>query len=143
MFNLGPPFVGKPQFFLPVFQLMEDTKKACGKALHSFTNALLNYRANTSKVDMRLIQSHLEQWKSTMVEREQTEEYLRQQYLEKHDGPRTNAKQKYMEYLQNKNEKFYQWLRTKNHGDLFQWLEMDYKEDATPMGDPVYTKYSM
>lgn len=116
-------------------------KQACGKALRTFMNTLLNYRANTATIDTSLIKSHLEQWKSAVSEREQTEEYLRQQYLEKHETPRLTAKQKYEEFLQMKNEKYYQWLRTKNHGDLFQWLELEHKEDVSPLSDPVYTKY--
>jgi hypothetical protein len=137
--------VDSPDFFLPVFQLMEETQQqsiAMGAALRTFMTSLLNYRANTSTVDMRVVKSNLDQWKNTMIEKEQTQEFLRQQYLEKHDIPRMTAKKNYEEYMASKNERMYQWLRSKNHGDLFHWLEMEHnKEDTSAFQDPVYTKY--
>lgn len=138
--NLGQPY--EVDYFLPVFQLMETQQQACGKALHSFMNTLLNYRANTSTTDVRIVQSQLEMWSSIVDEKEQTEEHMRQVYIEQHDAPRTEAKQKYEQFLRAKDDLYYQWLRTKNHGDLFQWLEMEYKEDTTPLSDMVYTKYT-
>ena len=124
---------------------MEESQQqsnSIGNALRAFTTTFLNYRANTSTVDMRVVKANLEQWKTTMMEKDQSQEYLRQQYLEKHDIPRTSARQKYQEYITEKNERMYQWLRTKNHGDLFQWLELEYKnDDNAAFSDPVYTKY--
>lgn len=120
---------------------MEESHSAIGNALRTFIKSLLNYRANTSSTDVRVVKSQLELWNNIVVQKEQTEEHLRQHYLEKHDIPRTTAKQKYEEYMQNKNERMYQWLRSKNHGDLFAWLEMEYKEDPAALIDPVYTKY--
>lgn len=120
---------------------MESQKESCGKALFSFMKTLLNYRANTSAVDVRTVTSRLVEWKDIVTQMEQTEELLRQQYLDKHETPREQAKQKYAEFLQSKNEKFYEWLRTKKHGDLYQWLEYEYKEDTAPLFDLVHTKY--
>jgi hypothetical protein len=122
---------------------MEESQKksAIGNALRTFMTSLLNYRANTSAMDIRVVKSQLETWNSMVVEREQMEEHLRQQYLEKHEIPRNEAQQKYEEYMQDKKERMYQWLRSKNHGDLFHWLELEYKEDPSALTDPVYTRY--
>lgn len=122
--------------------MTEPNYKGVGKSLLAFTKSLLDHRANNAKTSREEVQSRLDQWRSTVREREEDMNYLQQRYDTKHGVPRAEATGAYEQYQQQQQLARTTFLETRRRDDLYKWLENRFDErHFTALTDPIYTKY--
>lgn len=121
---------------------METSAKDARDKLTHFVKSLLNYSVNTATEDASKVKATHDAWLAVQMEKEQGQEMIRQEYMEKHEIPRTTAQQQYRDFLQQKKTLYHEWLRTQNHGDLYAWLRTTFEHDTKPFEDTVYTMYA-
>ena len=124
---------------------MEEARKQTGADLRNFVKSLLNHRANAVTTSLTDVESKWRVWNASYEQHEQLLKNLESDYSEKHEVPRLASHQRYNEFIQQKQQLYYQYLQSKNQGDLYNWLRLTFNsedDDIAAMRDQIYTMYS-
>ena len=101
----------------------------------------MDHVANDAKVSREKVEMTFSQLSAKRQDLEEQEMTMQQEYMEKHQGPRAEATQKYEEFLTNQRALYEEYKRSKKDGDLRAWLALKFDGNEEALQDPIYTMY--
>jgi hypothetical protein len=110
--------------------------------LKKFTQSLLENVVNSGKTSDIALNISFEDLKKNMTEQNQYLDFLREEYIKKHDIPRKESEFAYSTYVTDKMNLKNEWKRSKDISKLMDFLQFKLPEDVILVKDPIYTSYS-